>query len=136
MTLISLKDESRIHRDIPSFKKGTTLFKIVAGIQNEWELTGSELAILVNKSEPTISNWKRKQEVQWGGGKSNDDLRVLEFLGLYADLTTLFAEKSARVSWLREPNEGFKGKSPLQLIEEDPRNLIYIRHVLSRLGNP
>lgn len=116
--------------------RGRALFKIIFGIMREWDLSQAELAILVGRQPTTISEWKKKEFISTAKTPDMNDYQLFEFIELYKVLTNLFVSSKDRVAWLREANEGMDKKAPLELIKENPRNLGYVRDILSHLSNP
>jgi transcriptional regulator with XRE-family HTH domain len=135
-TILSFNDAKKITHDFDESLKGDALYKVIFGIMREWDLSQEELADLVGRNPTTISEWKKNETIAISKKMSMADYQLFEFIELYKTLTNLFVSIKDRVGWLRESNEGLENKSPLELIEKDPRNLQYIRDLVSRLANP
>jgi hypothetical protein len=135
-TTLNFQKEKRISSDFDDATKGKALYKVVFGILKEWDLSQEELALLLNRTPTTISEWKKREFISISKNPDMNAYQIFEFIELYKGLTNLFVSVKDRVAWLREINEGLNNTSPLQLIQEDPRNLHSIRNLLSRLANP
>lgn len=135
-TTLNFDNTKKVTHDFDDSLKGHALFKVIFGIMREWDLTQEELATLVGRPATTISEWKSKESIPISKNLSMNDYQLFTFIELYKALTNLFVLKNDRVSWLREKNEGLDNKSPLQIIEEDPRKLYDIKDLASRLTNP
>ena len=133
---LSFQSEKKVSFDFDDSATGKALYKIIFGILREWDLSQKELAILIHRPPTTISEWRKKESIPVSKNLDMNDYQLIEFIELYKVLTNLFVSMNDRVSWLREPNEGLDGRSPLDLIEEDPRNLHHIRNLMSKLANP
>ena len=135
-TQLNFSNEKKIHHGFDDSVKGRALYKVIFGILDEWSLSQQELSTLVNRTPTTISEWKKKESISVSKHLDMNDYQLLEFIELYKVLTNLFVFTKDRTSWLREPNEGFGNKSPLDLIKSDPRNLHTIRLLMSKIANP
>ena len=135
-TMLNFSPASSIIHDFDDEIKGEALFKIIFGILKEWDLSQEELGDLVGRSPTTISEWKKNKYISISKKITMTDYQLFEFIEFYKNLTNLFVSIKDRVAWLREASEGFGGKSPLQLIREDPRNLHNIRNIICSLANP
>ncbi len=136
-TVLNFKNAKKIvSNGGDSSARGRALFKIIFGIMREWDLTQSELATLVGRQPTTISDWKKKEFISTSKAPDMNDIQLFEFIELYKALTNFFVLTKDRVAWLREANDGMNKKAPLDLIKEDPRNLLYVRNILSHLSNP
>ena len=135
-TMLFFQSEKVISVDLQSTAKESALFKVVFGILKEWDLSQIELSVLLKRSQTTISDWKRKRAISFSKNLDMNDYQVLQFIELYKVLSNLFVLKKDQVAWLRDPNKAMSMKSPLKLIEEDPRHLGALLKMMNQLVNP
>lgn len=135
-TMLFFQSEKVISVDLQSTAKESALFKVVFGILKEWDLSQIELSVLLKRSQTTISDWKRKRAISFSKNLDMNDYQVLQFIELYKVLSNLFVLKKDQVAWLRDPSKAMSMKSPLKLIEEDPRHLGALLKMMNQLVNP
>jgi len=104
---------------LPSKDEQKALGKVLWLLAEEYNLSISELAILLDVGEKTIRNAKKERNFPQ---PSLDRIRRIgHLLGIKKNLEILFPRnKEIRANWLKVPRDTFKGKSAMELIEENP----------------
>ncbi|MFW7380092.1 MAG: hypothetical protein ACOH5I_14860 [Oligoflexus sp.] len=104
---------------LPSKGEQKALGKVLWLLAEEYDLSISELALLLDVGEKTIRNAKKARSFPQ---PSLDRMRRIgHLLGIKKNLEILFPRnQEIRANWLKVPRETFKGKSALELIEENP----------------
>lgn len=116
---------------------GTALLKILRGIQTEWELSDSEMAEILNRSPSTYSTWKQTNSLSVSPDKPTpNDQVIFAFIDIYDLVSDLIYTLDQRKEWIRQKNEAFGNKSPLEIMKTGASNLFRFKEYMIRLMNP
>jgi hypothetical protein len=116
---------------------GSALFKVLEGITNAWKLEQAELAAILHRDPSTISTWKRAKSV--AVSKDNpapNDVQIFELVEFFDSLSSMILRKEDQIRWLRTSSVEFGGKSPFELLKENPKNLFALREYVDRISRP
>jgi hypothetical protein len=115
----------------------TALYCVLFGIEETWKLDQSDLAEILHRRSSTISDWKTKQAVSVSPETpSPNDTQIYEFIEFYDSVSSLFVRIEDQIGWLKTPSSEFGGKSPLELLKMNCRNLFALREWIDHLARP
>jgi uncharacterized protein (DUF2384 family) len=88
--------------------------RTVGAIFGRWGVTDVDAAVILGGISPkTYRRWRDGEY-----GRVNRDLadRMSCILGIHKALRIIFAEPAQGYRWMNQPNAGFAGRTPLQLL--------------------
>jgi uncharacterized protein (DUF2384 family) len=88
--------------------------RTVGAIFGRWGVTDVDAAVILGGISPkTYRRWRDGEY-----GRVNRDLadRMSHILGIHKALRIIFAEPAQGYRWMSQPNAGFAGQTPLQLL--------------------
>lgn len=114
------------------------IFKILKGIQNEWELEDADLARILHISISTLNDWNSSKLVPITPIESNLELhaKVCSFIDIFDLVSSLIYRKEERKKWIHKKNNGFGDISPLDVMKESPKKLYELRSFLMKIKYP
>lgn len=116
---------------------GSAIFKILRGIQEEWDFTDSEMAEILQRSPSTYHTWKQSESVSISAERpSANDQTIFAFIDVFDAVSALFYRLEERKQWLRTKNLAFNSESPLDVMKASSENVFRLRDYLNRLINP
>lgn len=116
---------------------GTSIYKILKGIQGEWGLIDSEMADILQRTPSTYGTWGTAQSVSISADRpSANDQIIFAFIDIFDLVSNLIYREEQRKEWIRKPNPALGGKSPLDVMRNSAEDLFGFRHYLQRLINP
>ena len=119
------------------FPLGAAIFKILRGIQDEWGLTDSEMADVLQRSPSTYHTWKQSESVTISSERpSANDQVIFAFIDVFDSVSALFYRLEERKKWLRTANPAFNDRSPLDIMRASSENVFRLRDYLQRLVSP
>lgn len=84
-------------------------------LKDKLELTGAELADVVQISRRTASRRKKK-----GHFKPGESERILRLIRIYQRATEVYGSREEATAWLKEENYALGDESPLQFADTEP----------------
>ena len=104
------------------------MFRAAVKLFERWELTDEQAATLLDLPIRTYVRWK-------GGelGRTGRDMRarLSNLMGIHEALRSIFHEAERGYRWIRAPNEGFGGRSALEvMLGGEPTDLMRVRRLL------
>lgn len=115
----------------------TALHRVLFGIETTWGLDQNELAGILHRSPSTISDWKGKGSVSVSReNPSPNDTQIFEFVEFYDSVSSLFVRVEDQVGWLKTASSDFGGKSPIELLKNNSKNLFALREWVDHLARP
>jgi hypothetical protein len=115
----------------------TALYHVLFGIEEAWKLDQTDLAEILHRRSSTISDWKLKGAVSVSPqNPSPNDTQIYEFIEFYDSVSSLFVRIEDQVRWLKTPSEDFGGKSPIDLLKLNNKNLYSLREWVDFLARP
>jgi len=116
---------------------GSAIFKVLEGIASTWKLDQGELASILHRDPSTISTWKRAKSVAVSKEHpAPNDVQIFELIEFFDSLSSLLFRKEEQIKWLRTQSVEFGGKSPFELLRENPKNLFALREYVDRISRP
>ena len=113
------------------------LAEILSGIKTEWELKVSELAAILNRPEGTVKGWLRQHgTVGLDGTLDPNTQGLIDFIEIYNMIASFYVSTADQRSWLRTSSLQFGNRTPIEMISENPHNLMIAREIVSRMLNP
>lgn len=113
----------------------SALYRVLLGIENAWEIEQTDLADILHRSPSTISEWKSKKAVSVSIHPSPNDVQIYELIELYDSVSSLFVRVEDQIGWLKTKSRDFGGKSPIELLKIQPKNLFALREWVDHLVN-
>jgi len=86
-----------------------------------------------------LSGYSPRSIVSWGSGTKAAQpakLKFTELKRLFDALAELNQDKNEVLAWLKEPNKGFEGSTPLQVIARGESDRIWNMIYMLRSGQP
>lgn len=113
------------------------LAEILSGIRSEWELTVPELAAVLNRPQGTVKGWLGKNgAVGLDSTLDPNTQGLIDFIEIYNMIASFYVSIADQRSWLRTTSVQFGNRTPLEMMSENPHNLMIAREVVSRMLNP
>jgi hypothetical protein len=135
--------ENKIRVPIDTFPRGsgtelkTALFQVLQGIEKTWKIEQSELAAILHRSASTVSDWKTKKAVSVSvDNPSPNDAQIYELIEFYDSVASLFIRVEDQIGWLKTKSQDFGGKSPLELLKIQSKNLFALREWVDHVARP
>ncbi len=82
------------------------------GLRAELGLTRSDFARMVGLSDRAVAGWEGGQDLKPASIRT-----IVEVARLRAKIAPMFASTADLGRWLKTPNDGFDGSTPIQVIE-------------------
>ncbi|MGK5081848.1 hypothetical protein WDW37_00985 [Bdellovibrionota bacterium FG-1] len=115
----------------------TALCRVLFGIEETWGLDQNDLAGILHRRSSTISDWKTNQAVSVSPvNPSPNDTQIYEFIEFFDSVSSLFVRIEDQVGWLKTASPDFGGKSPLELLKLNNKNLFALREWVDHLARP
>lgn len=116
---------------------GTSIYKILKGIQGEWGLIDSEMADILQRTPSTYGTWGAAKSVSISADRpSANDQIIFAFIDIFDLVSSLIYREEQRKEWIRKQNPALGGRSPLDIMRNSAEDLFEFRHYLQRLINP
>lgn len=128
-------DPSQFHLETGPI--GTSIYKILKGIQGKWGLIDSEMADILQRTPSTYGTWGTAQSVSISVDRlSANDQIIFALIDIFDLVSSLIYREEQRKEWIRKQNPALGGKSPLDIMRNSAEDLFEFRHYLQRLINP
>jgi hypothetical protein len=115
----------------------TALNRALFGIGDTWRLDQNDLAAILHRRSSTISDWKTNKAVSVSPeNPSPNDTQIYEFIEFYDSVSSLFVRVEDQVGWLKTASPDFGGKSPIELLKINNKNLFALREWVDHLARP
>jgi hypothetical protein len=134
--MVQTKSLAVIFIDERSDAEPAAIAKIVFGIAKEWSLSDTELALFLGEAEANIAGWRKSGRIPIDERAEEERGQIVCFIDLWRSLSSFVSSTDGQTRWLKEPNEGFGGKSPMALVREDAKSLRDILDTVNWLRNP
>lgn len=115
----------------------TALYRVLFGIGETWALDQNDLAGILHRRSSTVSDWKVNEAVSVSQeNPSPNDTQIYEFIEFYDSVSSLFVRAEDQVGWLKTASPDFGGKSPIELLKINNKNLFALREWVDHLARP
>lgn len=116
---------------------GRALAEILSGIRTEWGLTVPELASILSRPLGTVKGWLREDGVVGLDSTLDPNTQgLIDFIEIYNMVASFYLTTADQRSWLRTTSDQFGNRTPIEMISENPHNLMIARQAISRMLNP
>jgi hypothetical protein len=108
-----------------------TLDQALIHIQNEWELSDSQMARLIHVEEQVYVTWKSRikiAEETYSIPLGMDT--AVPLVSIYKALGRRFATIEERLKWLFQENQDFGGNKPIDIAASSVEHLFWVSYYL------
>lgn len=89
------------------------MFRAVVRLFHHWQVTDEEAATLLDLPLRTYRRWKAGEQ---GRIDRDGKARLSNLMGIHKALRILFTDAARGYRWIKAPNEGFAGRSALDIM--------------------
>lgn len=119
-----------------SKKRHKAYYDMVNGASKELDITTSALADILKIHKQRIYEWKSNNSIPFNDPTKQAEIQLNTFITLYNQLSSFYLSIGDAVQWLKEPNQAFGGKSPIQYMANEPYGLKEVVDYLRHRMNP
>lgn len=111
-----------------SAEEAAAMFRAAVNLFKRWEITDEQAATLLDLPIRTYARWKAGE---LGRIDRDTRARLSNLMGIHKALRTIFREADRGYRWIRAANEGFAGRSALEvMLGGELTDLMRVRRLL------
>lgn len=115
----------KIKIEANSHEARALLLKALLRIGDQWNLSLSTLATILQRDRTRLIQWQKNGEVPSVQGATKEALQNL--IAIYRSLGAIFQEPSDQLKWLKAIHPDLDRKEPLQMMQDSMQGLIEVR---------